>query len=293
MKIVKEQNNPNLNTMGGRIEHARRKKLLSQQELADKVSELLPGNLSIQRQKIGYIEKNTPNRSLSTEELKCIANILDVSTDYLLCRVSSNNVNDINISKETGLNNESITILKEISDKKRSNLLNYLIFNLDVEELSQAFEQYITITHITENLLINPFTNIEKNYKNNKSQLAKKEDILHIQEFLKAIDTIRYDNLKEYNILDSLLGKSQKELDTISKICIYLEDNNGNWDYTTQDNLNFKAYKTIKDILKSYKEYFVCTFIEKNLHNNLIELDKKIINNENIHKDLNLLNNYN
>ena len=93
MKIVKEQNNPNLNTMGGRIEHARRKKLLSQQELADKVSELLPGNLSIQRQKIGYIEKNTPNRSLSTEELKCIADILDVSTDYLLGLTPTNSIN--------------------------------------------------------------------------------------------------------------------------------------------------------------------------------------------------------
>lgn len=293
MKIVKEQSNPNLNTLGGRIEHARRKKHLSQQELADKVSELLPGNLSIQRQKIGYIEKNTPNRSLSTEELKCIANILDVSTDYLLCRVSSNNVNDINISKETGLNNESITILKEISDKNRSDLLNYLIYNLNVDELAKTFEQYITITHITENLLINPFTNIEKNYKNKKNQLAKIEDIRHIQEFLENINKIRYDNMKEYNILDSLLSKLQEEINTISKICIYLEDNNGNYDYTMQDNLSFKEYRKVRDTLKSYKDYFICVVIEKKLHNSLNELDKKIITNENIHKELNLLNNYN
>ena len=293
MKIVKEQSNPNLNTLGGRIEHARRKKLLSQQELADKVSELLPGNLSIQRQKIGYIEKNTPNRSLSTEELKCIANILDVSTDYLLCRVSSNNVNDINISKETGLNNESISILKEISDKNRSDLLNYLINNLNVDELVKTFEQYITITHITENLLINPFTNIEKNYKNKKNQLAKIEDIRHIKEFLENINKIRYDNLKEYNILDSLLSKLQEEINTISKICNYLEDNNGNYDYTMQDNLSFKEYRKIRDALKTYKDYFICVVIEKKLHNSLNELDKKIINNENIHKELNLFKNYN
>lgn len=293
MKIVKEQNNPNLSTMGGRLEHARRKKHLSQQELADKVSELLPGNLSIQRQKIGYIEKNTPNRTLTTEELKNIANVLDVSTDYLLCRVSSNNVNDINISKETGLDNESITILKRVSDKKRSNLLNYLIYNFDLEELTEMFEQYITITYITENLLIIPFTNIEKNYKNNKNQVAKKEDVLHIKEFLKNIDKIRYSDEKEYSILDSLLGQSQKELDTISKICTDLEDSNGTWDDNRRDKLNLKAYKTIKDTLKSYKDYFICAFIDKNIHNSLIDLDKKIINNENIHKDLNLLNKYN
>ncbi|MBQ9298112.1 MAG: helix-turn-helix transcriptional regulator [Clostridia bacterium] len=291
MKIVKERDNPNLTTMGGRIEHARRLKHISQQELADKVSKLLGNKGSIQRQKIGYIEKNTPNRSLSTEELKNIANVLDVSTDYLLCRVSSNNVNEIDISKETGLNNDSIFILKRISKNNKSDILNYFIHSFDLEELTDIFKQYITLTSIIENLLIKPFLNIEKNYNNKKKQIATKEDILHIKDFLKSIDIIQQSDIEAYIILNLLLEKSQKELDTINKIYIELENNNGIWNNKTLGSLNLEAYKKIKNILYSFKDYFVFNMINKKIYGSLSELDKRIIKNEYIHKDLNLLNN--
>lgn len=282
MKIVTEQSNPNLNTLGGRIEYSRRLKRLSQQELASLIG--------VQRQKITYVEKDTPNRNLTIEELKKIADKLDVSTDYLLGRVSSTDINDIDVSRETGLNNESIRILQDVSIENRSNILNSFLCNLNLAELTEMLEYYLTIEYITETLFNTTFCEIEKKYKNNESIIATQENIDNLKKFIKYIDNIMCSNTSEFKMLTFMLNDSQKEIDTISKICITLEQNDGNWNNETYDNLNLKAYKTLNKIFKLYKENYL-NIIEKNIQKGCTELIKNSMQDKNIHTELKLLNN--
>lgn len=102
-KVTKIDDN-NLNTTGKRIAYLRTNKGISQQELADL--------LKVKRQKISYIESDKPNRQLNIEELEQLATFFNVSTDYLLCRVNAQSNEYTEISKQLGLSDKSIEILK-------------------------------------------------------------------------------------------------------------------------------------------------------------------------------------
>ena len=280
MKKTAEPNCVDLTTIGGRIEKERREKNLTQLELANLVN--------ISRQKINYFEKNTKGRYMTTDELKNIADKLDVSTDYLLGRVSSTDINDIDVSRETGLNNESIKILQDVSIEKRSNILNAFLCNINLEELTEILEYYLTIEYITETLFNATFCEIEKKYKNNENIIATQENIDNLKKFTKYIENIMCSDTSEFKMLTFMLNDSQKEFDTISKICITLEDNNGIWNNEAYDNLNFKAYKTLNKIFTRFKETYL-NVIEKNIQKGCAELIKKSLQDKNIHTELKLL----
>lgn len=283
MNKVTEQNNPDLITLGGRIEHERRLKNMSQEELAEL--------LNVQRQKISYVEKNTPNRNLSIEELKKVADVLDVSTDYLLGRISSKNSNDFDISKSTGLNADSITILKNIFNNNQSNILNSFLCSVKLEELTNMLEQYMTITYITDILFRKTFLEIEMNYKNKKEIIATPENINNLKSFINYIDKLKYPDTKELNMFTIMLHSCQKELDVISKICIDLENNNGAW--YENEKPDFNTYKSLNKTFNSYTDYLLFIIVEQKLKSCIEELGKQATQDKNIHSELKLLKNEN
>lgn len=71
--------------LGKRIRKTRKEKHLTQEQLAELC------NLSTAH--IGHIERGT--RALSIESLITVANVLNVSTDYLLLDISSNSENKL------------------------------------------------------------------------------------------------------------------------------------------------------------------------------------------------------
>lgn len=119
-KVTKIDDN-NLNTTGKRIAYLRTNKGISQQELADL--------LKVKRQKISYIESDKPNRQLNIEELEQLATFFNVSTDYLLCRVNAQSNEYTEISKQLGLSDKSIEILKN------NTIINKFIENSDYSHI--------------------------------------------------------------------------------------------------------------------------------------------------------------
>ena len=113
MKKVTEFKKSTLNSLGERIRAERTSKRLSQDELATKIH--------LSRQQINYFE--TDSRKPDIDKLILIADALNVSTDYLLCRIESKAIENVNISSKIGLSDKSIN--------KLSSFINDS-FNIDV-----------------------------------------------------------------------------------------------------------------------------------------------------------------
>lgn len=149
MKKVTHKKNENLNTLESRLIDVRTRKGISQQELATKTH--------LTRQHINYFE--TGSRVPDIDKLKSIADVLDVSLDYLLCRTNNFSISNTNISQKTGLSDKSISKLNKFTIKdgwqldtiygERYNyqdyfiIINKLIENDKFEELIHYIRAYI------------------------------------------------------------------------------------------------------------------------------------------------------
>lgn len=107
MKKVTSKNDEYLNTFEKRLVDARTRLNLSQQNLAKKTH--------LFREQINYFEKGT--RKPDIDKLMSIADTLNVSIDYLLCRTNSRDVFNTSISSETGLSDNAIGKLKAFTTK--------------------------------------------------------------------------------------------------------------------------------------------------------------------------------
>lgn len=214
-KVTKIDDN-NLNTTGKRIAYLRTNKGISQQELADL--------LKVKRQKISYIESDKPNRQLNIEELEQLATFFNVSTDYLLCRVNAQSNEYTEISKQLGLSDKSIEILKNntiinkfIEETERTRIWKFLdsfsaikyylhlivseyfSFELRTGDLN-CFIEYLNICDKISNALLNiPL----KYYCNSLRTVINRA--MTINEFVKSFK--RYIPTQNNDMLDFDLGK--------------------------------------------------------------------------------------
>lgn len=95
------------NEIGLRIAQLRGEKGLSQKQLADELEKI---GLKVRRETVTQWENGS--RDLKTEYTVKLADFFGVTCDYILRGIESENVN---ISKETGLTNDSIISLKTLS----------------------------------------------------------------------------------------------------------------------------------------------------------------------------------
>lgn len=93
-----------MRNVGNRITELREKRKLLQSDVAEK--------MGIKREILSYWENGM--RTPKITDIVDLAEILDTSCDYLLSGIDNAN---LNIAKETGLNNASINALKELSNK--------------------------------------------------------------------------------------------------------------------------------------------------------------------------------
>lgn len=144
MGKVPKSKNKELKTLGARIEAERTRLGMTQQELADK--------LFIKREKITRIETDIPGRNLSVQELEMLADIFNVSMDYLLGRSASKKVDNNEISKVLGLDDNAIEIFVDIKENKRSNLLNHLLASLELDDVLASIAEYANTTYLHDNI---------------------------------------------------------------------------------------------------------------------------------------------
>lgn len=139
----------NLETLGERIRAERTKMGLSQENLAE--------DLSIKRQMLNYYETDT--RKPDIDILIKISEKLNVSIDYLLGKTLSKEISNTEISRKTGLSDESIDRLSKFCVKDNwqidvlygestnymdySKIINKIIENENFEPLLYFIRAYI------------------------------------------------------------------------------------------------------------------------------------------------------
>lgn len=95
-------NDYSLQSIGDRIAEQRRKCNMTQQELADEIG--------VKREVVAYWERG--NRDIKSEHIINLSIALNTSCDYLLRGVDTEN---IDIAKSTGLDNDSIEMIKKLT----------------------------------------------------------------------------------------------------------------------------------------------------------------------------------
>ena len=107
MKKVTNKKVENLNSLEKRLIDARTRLNMSQSDLANETH--------LSRIQINYYETGT--RKPDIDKLKSIADVLNVSMDYLLCRTNNRDISNTSISNKIGLSDESINKLHQFTEK--------------------------------------------------------------------------------------------------------------------------------------------------------------------------------
>lgn len=131
-----ESKKTDLVSIGKRISTLRGYQKLTQQELAEK--------LGITRVKMNALENG--RQDFKTGEMAALADALNTTTDYILRGIESEN---IDISRETGLNEQSITLLRHMTLRNQGSpdhkleALNFLLGLDEFESFLQLLADYM------------------------------------------------------------------------------------------------------------------------------------------------------
>jgi len=117
------------NSIGSQIEELRKEAGLTQSELAKK--------MNVKRETVVQWESNS--RDLKTEATIRLANFFGVSCDFILRGIEAENVE---INKQTGLNEEAIKTLKKIKDDPEIEIINYLMAQEEFVHFLKLFSEH-------------------------------------------------------------------------------------------------------------------------------------------------------
>ncbi|MEL7657143.1 MAG: hypothetical protein AAGU75_14700, partial [Bacillota bacterium] len=90
-------------------------------------------------------------RTVSVSNLIAIANALGVSVNYLLGIDTCENPENTDINKATGLNNETIEIIK--NNKKLQKQLNFFLISSKLHDISNEIDKLCLVSYISRDIL--------------------------------------------------------------------------------------------------------------------------------------------
>ena len=216
----KDRDNIHLNLLATRLREVREENNLSQLELAKKVNER--GIVKITTEKINYCELNIEGRKLQIEELVEIAEVLNVSTDYLLGRTQSRkNATDNGLSDFT---NATIALW----GNDTLGVVDMLIQSYNDRGIVADLKTYLFVAYVTTNIFGDTIESIE-------DKVNKHADITHLETqkiaFLK--DYIKYFETQKtqfYNMLAVLADKYRNKFESAIIECENILQYNSNKD---------------------------------------------------------------
>lgn len=162
--------------LSARLREIREAKGISQANLAKMVN--ARKKVKITTEKINYCELNIAGRKLQLEDLAEIAEVLNVSMDYLMGRTQSetnstnNGLSDITNEMIAQWGNDTLGVV------------DMLIQRYNYESVITDLKTYLFVTYVATNILGDTIQGIEEKVKN-------KKDITHLE-------TQKIDFLKEY-----------------------------------------------------------------------------------------------
>lgn len=205
----KDRDNVHLNILATRLGEIREENEITQSELAKKVN--ARGIVKITTEKINYCELNIEGRKLQIEELVEIAEVLNVSLDYLLGRTESrNNTNNNGLSD---LTNSTIALW----GNDTLGVVDMLVQKYNDTGVVTDLKTYLFVTYVCENILGETMDNIEDKVK-------RKADISHLETqkiaFLKDyIEYFEYQKTTFYRMVAVLADKHKDKIENAIKEC--------------------------------------------------------------------------
>lgn len=256
----KDRNNVHLNILATRLREVREEKGITQLELAKKVNER--GVIKITTEKINYCELNIEGRKLQIEELAEIAEVLDVSTDYLLGKTQSrtnatnNGLSDFTNSTIALWGNDTLGVV------------DMLISQYNDRGIISELKTYLFVTYVTTNIMKETIESIEDKVKRNVNIThLETQKIAFLKEY---INYFEHQKTQFYNIVAVLADKHKSKFKgAIAECDKILEYNNDksvqiNFAKLIIINIPFELFKTrLKSELQKRMEIALDGMVEK------------------------------
>ena len=233
-----------------RLGAERIKKGLTLDELADKTG--------ITRQIINYVEVGDENRTLKLKDIIKIADILEVSIDYLVGRIDSKTDTAYKTDIKEWCNNTLGSFDKFMDEIKDKNLSYY-------------FNAYIFVAYVNNNVIKETLDKI-KNKIEQQSNLNKAE-VQKLEFLSKYVTYIREQKTKSYDYLRYLVNEEWKDdyigiEEECKKMVEYSENSN--------IEINFDIILKFQEMLGEFEEYLSYE-VNKQLNTSKIDLIDKIV----------------
>lgn len=205
----KDRNNVHLNILATRLREVREEKGIKQFELAKKVNDR--GIVKITTEKINYCELNIEGRKLQIEELAEIAEVLNVSTDYLLGRTESKNNKSNNGLSD--LTNETIALW----GNDTLGVVDMLIQQYNDSGIVTELKTYLFVTYVTTNILKDTIESIEdKVNRNIDITHLETQKIAFLKEYIKYFE---YQKTQFYHMVAVLSDRHRSKFESAIAEC--------------------------------------------------------------------------
>lgn len=254
-----------LDMLATRLIEERESKGISQKDLAEIVG--------VQREKINYTELKQKGRKLQVEELAEVADVLNVSMDYLVGRTDNKGTTSNSLT-----DNSNVTI-KEWGDNKLR------IFDKMITEFNYDFAfvdilAYSYVKYIRKNVLTDTLDTIKSKIEKGNNILNK--DINKI-EFLK--EYIKYFKEQKsicYDYIQFLVSKHENKFKESLNECNKILEYNSN----KSVEINFDTIILIRKILEQFEEKLLEMIVEGQMRKAIINITDSIANDDNCYNEI-------
>lgn len=264
-EMEEEKRSKYLDMLATRLVEARESKGISQKALAEIIG--------VQREKINYTELKIKGRKLQIEELAEIADVLNVSMDYLVGRTSNKDTTN------NSLTNNSNVIIEEWGDNKLG------IFDSMIKEFNYEFAfldilTYSYVKYIRRNVLTDTIDTIKSKVEQGTN--IQNKDINKIEFLKEYIQYFQYQKSEYYDYIEFLVSKHNKEFIDASNECDKIRQYNSNKNVT----INFDTMLKLRKVLEQFEEKLLSMIIEGQMRKVIINMTDSIANDDNCYNEI-------
>ena len=254
-----------LDMLSARLIEARESKNISQKVLAE--------TIGVQREKINYAELKLKGRKLQIEELAEIAEVLDVSMDYLVGRTSNKGVTS------NGLTDNANVIIQEWGDNKLG-LFDKMIKEFDNDFIFIDILTYSYVKYIRKNVLTDTINSIKD--KVEKGNNIQNKDINKVK-FLKVyMDYFKFQKSEYYDYIQFLVSKHNETFTDVVNECDKILQYNSR----KSIEINFDIILKLRNILEQFEERLLDMIIESQIRNAIVKITDNIANDDNCYNEI-------
>lgn len=263
-------------------QHLSKKDITKQIELTANQSSLLPNNYNVPQNTLSQFTnyKSVNMRTISVTNLIAVALALGVSINYLLGIDSCETPENTDISKATGLSNETIETIK--TNENLQEKLNFFLLSPEINKISEEIDKLLLNQRFSNDILNayskELFNELETAYKKFFSHtFATDRTELKYREYL--YQQLTYEKIKTNSTSDNIIDylKLNLSADRFTQIQIQLEKYPA---YDDKDIYHVFVDMTADFTYSAFEEYFTREIVKNRISQSIMSLIDKYIQTE-------------